>query len=166
MNKAKESRPFLNIETILPILDEISIFAGLNESQLYRVFHLLELVNYKKGEFIFETGDQPSHIYIVKKGLVKLMLNVGTFKIEKALFKEGECFGESAAIGIMPHIADTIAVKDTELIVISRKTLLNLFETDKELFGILILNIARELSRRLHYTEDILLHYVGTTAKT
>jgi len=49
---------------------------------------------------------------------------------------------------------------DTKLIVLSRQTLLSIFNLDKEIFGILILNIAREACRRLHDTDEILLHYV------
>lgn len=166
MSEKKIYTPLLEIDEVVPILNKISIFGGLNDAQLYVVFRLLQSVSYKANEFIFETGDAPSHIYIIKKGCIKLMLDVGDFKIEQAEFKEGDCFGESAVIGIQPHIADTVAEVDTELIVLPRSALLNLFETDKEIFGILILNIARELSRRLNYTEDILLHYVGITAKS
>lgn len=165
MSGKKTSLPLLEIGEVLPILNTISIFAGLNEKQLHRLFRLLESVSYNAGDFIFQTGEQPSHIYIIKKGKVKLFLDAGSFKIEKAEFVQGDCFGESAVIGIQPHIADVIAEEYTELIILSRKALLSLFEEDKELFGLLILNIARELSRRLQQTEDILLHYVGSTAK-
>jgi hypothetical protein len=48
----------------------------------------------------------------------------------------------------------------TELIVLSRRALLSIYQSDKKLFSLLILNIAREASRRLHRTEEIMLHYV------
>jgi CRP-like cAMP-binding protein len=63
-------------------------------------------------------------------------------------------------IGIQPHRGTAIAMTDTDLIVLSRNTLLSIYESDKELFSILILNIAREVCRRLHESDDILLHYV------
>ena len=63
-------------------------------------------------------------------------------------------------IGIQPHAATAITVDDTELIVLSRNALLSLLKSDLELFSILILNIAREACRRLHKTDEILLHYV------
>jgi hypothetical protein len=43
---------------------------------------------------------------------------------------------------------------------LSKKALMSIYESDKELFGILILNIAREVCGRLHSTDDILLHYL------
>ena len=39
-------------------------------------------------------------------------------------------------------------------------SLLSLFEKDKELFGMLILNIAREMSRRLNKSDEILAQYL------
>ena len=37
------------------------------------------------------------------------------------------------------------------------KSLLSIFESDKEVFGILILNIARETARRLHQSNEALV---------
>ena len=156
----KQLSPFLDIEDILPILSEISIFAGLSDKQLYTLFRHLEKVSYKAGENIFNEGEEPSHIYIVQSGGVKLVANAKQTPLELIVFEEGQCFGETSVIGIQPHAATAISVEDTELIVLSRNALLWLFKIDLELFSILILNIAREACRRLHKTDEILMHYV------
>lgn len=159
-NDEKQFSPHLDIEEILQILNEISIFAGLSNKQLNTLFKLLEKVRYKKGKNIFVEGQQPSHIYIVKSGSVKLVVNAEQTPLELIVFEEGQCFGETSVIGIQPHCATAVCVEDTELIVLSRNALLSLFETDLELFSILIMNIAREACRRLHKTDEILMHYV------
>lgn len=156
----KQLSPLLDIEDVLSILNEISIFAGLSEKQLYTLFRFLEKTDYKKGEKVFEQGDQPSNIYIIQSGSVKLVINEKSDPLELIVFGEGQCFGETSVIGIQPHAATAISVEDTELIVLSRNTLLSLMKTDLNLFSILILNIAREACRRLHKTDEILLHYV------
>lgn len=76
-----------------------------------------------------------------------------------ASFKEGNCVGETGVIGIQPHSATAIAMTDTDLIVLTSEELLAIYETDKDLFGCLMLNIAREACRRLHKTDETLLHY-------
>ena len=156
----KQLLPLLDVEDVLSILNEISIFAGLSDKQLYTLFRLLEKTSYKKGEKIFEQGRQPSHIYIILSGSVKLVINEKSDLLELIVLGEGQCFGETSVIGIQPHAATAIAVEDTELIVLSRNALLSSLKTDLELFSILILNIAREACRRLHKTDEILLHYV------
>jgi CRP-like cAMP-binding protein len=62
-------------------------------------------------------------------------------------------------IGIQDHSASAVVIDQSVLLVLSRQILMTLFETDKGLFSLLILNIAREIARRLHHTDEILLHY-------
>ncbi len=160
MDEKKTYEPIMDIENVLAILNKISIFAGLSDSQLYTLFRLLNKVTFKANETVFEQGDQPNHIYIVKRGKVKLVIWEDETPLELIEFSEGHCFGEASVIGIQPHKGTAIAVTDTELIVLSRKALMSMYDSDKELFAILILNIAREVCRRLHATDDILLHYL------
>jgi len=165
-NEEKQARsggqllPPPDINDVLPILNEISIFAGLSGEQLRKLVELLERVRYQAGQRVFTEGDQPSYIYIVLSGNVKLVIGAEQTPLELVVFKEGECFGETSVVGIQSHAATTVAVGDAELLVLSRNTLLSLLKSDLELFSILILNIAREACRRLHKTDEILLHYV------
>jgi len=134
---SEDSRSYalLDIDEVAPILSEISIFAGLSDAQLYKLFGLLRKTSYKAGERVFSEGDQPSHIYIVQSGSMKLVVNCD-------------------------HAATAVCVEDTELIVLSRNALLSLYKSNLEMFSTLILNIAREACRRLAKTDEILLHYV------
>ena len=156
----KTYEPLLDIENVLPILNKITIFAGLSDPQLYKLFKLLSSVSYKANETVFEQGDEPGHIYIVQKGKVKLVIWEEQTPLELIVFEEGRCFGEASVIGIQRHQGTVIATADTELIVLSRKALMSIYDSDKELFSILILNIAREVCRRLYASDDVLLHYL------
>ncbi len=160
MTDRKQCLPLTDIENVLAILNRISILAGFTEKQLDEIFRLLEKVSYKAGEKIFEQGEQPSHIYIVESGSVKLVVSRDNTNLELVVFDPGCLFGEASVIGIQPHCATAVAVEDTELIVLSRTALLSIYESDTELFSILILNIAREVCRRLHASDKTLLHYV------
>jgi len=160
MSDNKLSLPLTDIENILPILNKIAIFAGLSDAQLYSLFKILQKVTYEKDEVIFKQGESPSHIYIIKSGTVKLYLEADHTMLELVEFTVGDCFGESSLIGIESHTASAVAVEKTELIVLSSKALYSLYNTDKDAYIMIILNIAREVSRRLNKTDDILLHYV------
>jgi len=160
MTDKKQCLPLTDVENVLAILNRISILAGFSEEQLHHIFGLLEKVSYKADEKIFEQGEQPSHIYIVESGRVKLTVSRDNTNLELIVFEAGCLFGEASVIGIQPHCATAIAVEDTELIVLSRTALLSIYESDTKLFSILILNIAREVCRRLHASDKTLLHYV------
>ena len=154
-----ERHPLLKVEEILPILSRISIFGALDDQQLYAVFHLLEVESYCKGELVFEQGESPTHIRIVKKGRIRIVENLRETPLELYEFEVGDCFGETAVIGILPHTASAVAVEDSELLVFPRDKLFGLYDDDPKLFSLLILNIAREACRRLNQTEEVMLHY-------
>ena len=118
------------------------------------------MVSYDAGEKVFQQDEEPSHIYVVRSGKIKLVARENQTDFELIVFDEGDCFGEASVIGIQPHRATAIAIEKSELIVLPRDALSSLYESTPELFGILILNIAREVCRRLHATDETLLHYV------
>jgi len=157
----KQYEPLLHIEEVLPIINTIAIFGGLSEQELYTLFRLLKSVGYSEGERIFEQGEEATHIYIIQKGSVKLVIDIDTEPLELAEMTSGQCFGESSVIGIQPHSVTAVATTDTTLIVLTSEALLDLYNSDSGLFGKLILNIAREACRRLHKADETLLHYVA-----
>lgn len=161
MSSGKEKEPIVNIAEVLPILGKISIFGGLSEVHLANIINRLRRISFKKDERVFRQGEESAHIYIVFSGEIRIVADIETRSLELVAFKTGDCFGETSVIGIQPHSATALALMDTELLVLSREALLSIFETDKDLFGRLILNIAREACRRLHNTDETLLHYVG-----
>ncbi len=160
MSGPENRHKFSHGKEVLAMLNQISIFAGLDELQLDRLFNELEEVFYDQGDVIFEQGSEPSHIYIIRQGQVKLIAGDENTDLELIEFEPGDCFGETSVIGIMPHAASAVAKGDTELLILSRKALLNFYKTDLNLFTLLIMNIAREACRRLSHTEETLLHYV------
>ncbi len=149
----------MDVENVLPILNKISILGGLDDKQLYTVFHLLEVEHYQKGEFIFRQGDAPSHIRIIRSGRVRMVENVDGTPMELVEFKTGDCFGEVSVLAIHPHTASALAIEKTDLLVVPRDKLFHLYHSDPQLFGMLMMNIAREACRRLSKTEDVMLHY-------
>ncbi|GAB3095468.1 cyclic nucleotide-binding domain-containing protein [Aestuariicella hydrocarbonica] len=152
--------PLMEVEKVLPILDKISILGGLSEPQLYEIFKRLKLVHYQPGETIFAEGDSASYIYIVETGKVDLVFDVGGEPRLKAELVPGTCFGETSVIGIQPHSATAIAMEKSDLLVLSGEALEEMYQKDKELFSMLILNIARESCRRLCKTNQKLRDYL------
>ncbi len=161
MAKPRVDMPMVEVADVLAILNKIALFGGLTDEQLHTVFGLLKKTRYARGEFIFEEGDEPSDIYIVFGGSVELLLEVDGDYLAEAVFGVGDCFGETAVIGIQRHTAAAMAREDAELIVLPRDGLFSLWGTNTELFAMLVLNIAREACRRLGQADENLLHYFG-----
>ena len=149
----------MNDEQLLPLLRKVTIFAGLADAGLKRIVSDCNTMKYAAGRTIIRQGTPATEIYIVLEGTVKVILDMDEYPLEICEFSTGNCLGEASIIGITSHSASVTAVTDATLLVLTRKTLMHLFETDKEFFAMLILNIARELARRLHKTDELLLEY-------
>ncbi len=149
----------MSSDDLLPILRKVTIFAGLPERNLVEISQRCEVVSFRAGEIIIREETPGRDILITLRGRVKIVLGINDQPIEVIEFGPGNCLGEVSVIGILNHSASVIALEDCDLLVLSKQLLMDVFNQDKELFSILILNIARELARRLHYTDSILLEY-------
>lgn len=83
-----------NFAEVLPLLQKIPIFGGLDESQLKQIFKRLKRVSYLKDEVIFREKECATYIYIVEKGRVKLVFDEAGLRLTKAELEPGTCFGK------------------------------------------------------------------------
>jgi CRP-like cAMP-binding protein len=149
--------PLKNAREVFPILSQIAIFGGATEAQQGEIFRRLETGVIAKGEHIFHKGDEASHIYIVKSGEIELSIPGDEVVIQKKKLGVGECFGQVALMSMQPHVVSAMAGETSEIIVLSRRALQQLRHEDIALFALLMMNIARELARRLIFTDKMLL---------
>lgn len=149
--------PLADFNSVGSIISQLRIFGGVSETQLASILRRLELWNVKAGEVVFAKGDEPMHIYIVKSGKIDLQLAERDVVIHKHGLQVGECFGEASLMSMHKHTATAIAAADSEILALSRKALIDLKHEDLELFALLMMNLARELARRLYITDQMLL---------
>lgn len=160
MQEPEKHALLLDIEKVVPALNKISIFAGLTDKHLQTLSRLLEITSCNTGDTVFLQDTPANHSYIIESGRIKRVTKEDDTSFESTVFEDGCCFGESFVIGIIPHAATAIGANPTELIVLSREALMSIYDSDLELFSILILNIARETSRRLHASSETILHHI------
>lgn len=149
--------PLTDFESVSSIISQLSIFGGVTEAQLTMVFRRLELWILQSGEVVFKKGDEPRHTYIVKSGKIDLQLTENDVIVHKHELLVGECFGEASLMSMHKHTATAVAATNCEILVMSRRALIELEHDDIHLFALLMMNLARELARRLYVTDQLLL---------
>jgi len=131
--------------------DTTSLLGAFTDSQISSLLRSGRYRDFRAGERVFNQGDLPKSVYIVVSGRVDLVVRKSGIYSLEASFLPGDSLGETALIGIQPQVGSAIVVgDDAELLEISRDVILNLYDEDLELYGLLMMNIARELSRKLH----------------
>jgi CRP/FNR family transcriptional regulator, cyclic AMP receptor protein len=153
----KAYTPLGNVQSVLPILSKISFLGGVTDQQLNRMGPFFETATFAAGEYVARQGEEPSHIHIIKTGTINLVISAHGCTVSKRNFQVGDSFGEAAMLSMINHTASFVAAEPSELIVLSRRALNQLRKDDADLFCRLILNLARDLARKLQYTDEMLL---------
>lgn len=144
-------------QDLISILDRIAIFGGLELGQQQKLLQMMDEKTYSDGETIFRKGESASCIYIVIEGKVALDFEQDDHPLSDLRLHPGACFGETSVIGVQPHAATTRVEGKTRVLALPSSSLYQLYETDLPLFASVILNFAREASRRLHATDELFL---------
>lgn len=131
-------------------IERVSLFGAFNSAELDVLKRYLTVREYEAGQRIFAQGDLPAEIYIVVSGSVEFYVQSGDVTSLHGTYKCGQTFGESAFLGIQPQIG-TSCVRGSApacIVVLTRDALLALQEQEQALFAMLMMNLAREVSRK------------------
>lgn len=141
-------------------LQSHSLFGGVTDEQIEEVIPLLEEETFSKDEFIFKEGDQGDRLYFIYKGSVEVIKETktaeGPIQERLATLGEGDTFGEMEIIDIQNRSASIRALEDVVVVTLSNRDMYHLHKRNPQLFAMIIMNMAREISRRLRRM-DILM---------
>ncbi len=149
--------PLKDFAPVVAMMSEISIFGGITPAQWEKIHPKLVQGSFRDGDTIFSKGDEPTHIYILQTGKVGLLVSDDEVTLEKKILLPGECFGEVSLMSMHRHSATTVAEEDSLIVGLSRHALIEIHKEDMDLFALLMMNVARELARRLLLTDKLLL---------
>jgi CRP-like cAMP-binding protein len=141
----------------LEVMARVPIFAALPPTALRRLGDLARHVEVEGPTSIFVEGESASEMVIVLRGELEVRkCGRGGHDARIATLKSGDVAGEMSLIDIQPRSASVRAMGPATLLVITHADLAALYREDLESYTILVLNIAREISRRLRRADSIL----------
>jgi CRP-like cAMP-binding protein len=131
-------------------LQKYSLFGGLLEEQIESIIPLMEQENFDPNTVIIAEGKANDKIYFIIEGQVAVTKG----DIVLSRFGEGEAFGEMEVLDVMPAIASIKSLSPVTVMSISNKTLREIYKIDVKIFSLMIMNLARDLSRRLRKMDE------------
>ena len=138
-------------------LTRIPIFAGLPERVLGLIADKLRVVQVVPGAQVLREGEHARSMFVVRDGeLEVLKRGKGAVEYKLAVLKAADCLGEMSLIDIQPRSATVRAVDAATLYVLDLSEIAKLYTSDVEAYMLLMLNIAREISRRLRVADDVM----------
>lgn len=140
----------------IELMQQMPLFGAIDAEVIEFLLGPAPLVNVKAGGFFFREGDPANSMYVLETGRVTVSKGWQGFEMLLRHLGEGDCFGEMALLDLFPRSATVRAETDCRAIEVSASNLYRLFEHNAVQFALIQMNIAREMSRRLRVTDDLL----------
>jgi CRP-like cAMP-binding protein len=139
-------------------LREVGLFGALSDDFLEHLTRTLSVRRVLVGETVFREGDPAREMYVVLDGEMEVMKRGARRGRETrvAILGPNDCFGEMSLIDMQPRSATVRALGSTRLLRISTEEMDALYRHDLKSYTLIVLNIARDLSRRLRVTDGLL----------
>jgi len=144
-------------------LRAIGLFGALSDEVLAQFSRTLLVRVIDPGTTLFREGDDGREMFVVLQGELEVLKRShrGT-DARVALLGPGDWVGDMSIVDIQPRSASVRALAPTRLLRVTTADLDNVYRTDLKAYSIVILNIARELSRRLRVTDGILADLIAS----
>ena len=133
-------------------LDSTPIFGAMNPAQVAILWSKLKQKRFPLGELIFKEGALPTNIYIVVEGEIEFTQQAANLESHVDTYTAHDAFGLTSLIGIQTQAgsAKVTSTNGATLLVLDRETLMFLQSEQIEIFSLLMMNIARHVSRKYH----------------
>ncbi|MDR0910748.1 MAG: cyclic nucleotide-binding domain-containing protein [Spirochaetaceae bacterium] len=132
-------------------LQKYALFGGLKEEQVAHVISHMSEEYFETGALIASEGQGLDRIRFILDGRVRITRG----DLEIAQLRTGDTFGEMEVLDIMPCAADIKAMEPSKCLALSNRNLHHIYKDDLLTFSMLIMNLARDLSRRLRRMNEI-----------
>jgi len=142
-------------------LTNIGLFGGLSQETLDILASSLPTSRVEAGDIVVSEGDRSTQMFVVIAGeleVIKKGESGGDVRV--AVLGPSDWFGEMSIIDVQPRSASVRAVAPTLVLSITADHVENLlYRRDVKDYALFIMNIARELSRRLRVADGILAQF-------
>lgn len=134
-----------------------NLFAGLSQEELEKVASLVFEEIYKKGTTIIKEGEITKGIYFIISGKALVRKNKKREEGHQDLFElsPGDAFGELEFLDIQPAAASVIATEEARVVVMTNRNLYSIKNWNLQTFTMIVLNLSREISRKLRHMDDL-----------
>ena len=143
-------------------LRDIGLFGGLGDEALQHLATNLRIVNWDPNELVFAEGAEAREFYVLLRGEVEIfkVLKSGA-EARLATLGLGHWFGEMSVLDVRRRSASVRTLTPCRLLVVTSRDLDTLYRRDLKSYTLLVLNVARELARRLRLVDELVADFIG-----
>jgi CRP-like cAMP-binding protein len=142
-------------------LRNIGLFGALSDEVLVHLSTTLSVSTPPAGTVVFREGDEARDMFVLVDGeLEVLKRSHRDIDARVAMLGPGDWFGEMSVVDVQARSATVRTLAPSRLVRITTADLDALYRFDMKSYAIIVLNLARELSRRLRVADGILADFI------
>ena len=135
-------------------LQSNALFGGFSDRDLELVIPLLAKEVFVGGENIVSEGELGDRLYFIERGRVEVLKRVGKEDRLITTLESGDSFGEMELIDVQARSATVRATEAVVALTLRNVDMFRLYKQNLDVFARLLLNVAREISRRLRKMDE------------
>jgi CRP/FNR family transcriptional regulator, cyclic AMP receptor protein len=141
--------------SLLQALAETALLAGLSPEGLQLVAQEGVELEFNAGDRIVCEGEFGHSLFIIIDGDVEVIKHIDSpHAVMLARLHRGTFFGEMCVVDPVPRTATVRALTPVKVIEVKAATLYHLFQQLPTQYAIMILNLARDMARRLRTIDE------------
>jgi len=141
-------------------LKQYSLFGGITPETFETIRPFIHLEEFAQGDDVIEEGAVNDRVYFICSGSVEVLKHIPGEDADKCrritVMGKGETFGEMELIDVQPCAATVRAREETRTLTLSNHDLYRVSKSDMKTYTLLIMNLARELSRRIRTMDKMI----------
>lgn len=139
-------------------LSTLAVFGGIPAAELGRIAARIEVRSLDGAGELFQEGAAAREMFVVREGELEVTKkNALGAEIRVATLRAGDCVGEMGLIDIQPRSATVKSLGPATLLVLTSENLSEIAHAEPKAWTLLVMNIAREISRRLRRADELLV---------
>lgn len=137
-------------------LHELSTFGALSNGVIIELLYGGVIRHYQKGEYVTRVDQVAEDFQVVLSGCVAYYRRFEGRDVLTRQFRQGEQVGFDLMIGLLNHNGTDVAQQESLVLDISREQFFKLHVDFPADFGLLMINLARELAREIEILENVI----------
>lgn len=145
--------------TLENFLQHVPVMAGLDEEGIRFLSALAREEKYTDGAVIIGEGEPGNRMFFLSGGQVVVVKGHGSPQaVTLAQLGPGNFFGEMSLVESVDRSASVVAVGEVTACTLKGTDFFRLYRHRPEQYGIVMLNLARDLARRLRALDERFCH--------
>lgn len=137
-------------------LNELSTFGALSNGVIESLLCNGVIRCYQKGEYLSRLNQVAQDFQVVLSGRMAYYKHFKGRDVLTRHFRQGEQLGFDLMIGLVEHNGTDVAVEESILLDISSEQFFKLHVEFPKDFGLLMINLSRELAREIEILENVI----------